>query len=80
MTTVGSGVIISFPCMNPDNHMRLNQGTYWERMIYDAMTQISMKSGMEISITRGVYELSKKLKNLYLWNTFEPLDPHTIIK
>ena len=35
---------------------------------------------MKIFGTRGVDAVSNELKKLHLYNTFEPLDPHTLSK
>ena len=60
--------------------MILNQGPDWGHVIYYSMTQMSMKSGVEIFVTRGVNAVSIELKQLHLSFKIESLDPHTLSK
>ena len=70
MTSVGSGVKLEFPYVNPYNHTIPNQGPDWDHVIHYDMTQLSMKVGMEIFGTRGVYAVSKEPKNMHLRSPF----------
>ena len=80
VTIVGSGIELVLHFVNPDTHVRSNQGPDWYHVINFSMNQISMKAGMQIFGTIVVYEVSNELKYLYLHNTFEPLNPLTLSK
>ena len=80
LTTAGSGVNILFHYVHPDTHMRSHQGPGWYRVIHYVMAQLSMKSGVKIFGTGGVNAVSNYIKQMYLLNTFEPLEPRTLKK
>ena len=80
VTIVGSGIELVLHFVNPDTHVRSNQGPDWYHTIYYATTQKYMKAGMKIFETRGVYAVSNDIKQLHLRNTFEPLYPSILIK
>ena len=53
VTIVGSGIELVLHFVNPDTHVRSNQGPDWYNVIHYIMTHISMKEGMKIFGTRG---------------------------
>ena len=61
VTKVVRGVKFPFPSVHLDTNIISKQGPDWYSVIYYAMTQLSIKEGMKIFITRGVDSFSKEI-------------------
>ena len=70
VNTVGSGVKFALSYVYPNTHMRSNLGPDWDHVIYYSITQLYMKSGIEIFVTGGVDAVSNELNKLHPCNTF----------
>ena len=66
--------------IHPYTHMSLNEGPAWDHMVHYTMTQLSIKAGLKRWVTKGKQAVANKLSQLYMRDTFQPINPKTLLK
>ena len=66
--------------IHPDTHMSLNEGQAWDHVVHYTMTQLSMKAGLKRWGTKGKQAVTNELSQLNMRDTFQPINPKTLLK
>ena len=69
-----------FATVHPDTHMRLLQGIDYDHVVFYAMTQLSMKAGMQRWGEPATEAVSTELEQLHYRDTFEPVNHRSLSK
>ena len=61
--------------IHTETHMQLNLVPSWDHVVHYAMTQLYMNAGLKRWGTKGSQDVSNELSQIYLRDTFRPINP-----